>query len=386
MGAGDDAATPAGAEAESQVPARALPRTTTVLLGLAAAAVAAAGLRAMSSLAGPVLLALVLVLAFVPLDRRLRRRLPGWFAVLVTTLCVYGVLALFAGALALAVARLVTLLAGYGPRFSLLLQGTADWLTGFGITRGQIAAAAGSLDPTRLIPVLQSVVNGAGGVAAALVLLASVLYFLVLDAAPFARALAGVAPARPLLVEALTDFAARTRQWLIASAVFGLAVSLIDVAALMLLGVPLPWLWGLLAFLANFIPNIGFVLALLPPALLALLNGNPGQAVAVVVVFVVVSTVVQTGIQPRVVGNAVGLAGSITFVSVIFWGLVIGPLGALLAVPLSLLVKALLVDADPRLHWMRPLLAGGSTAEREAPAARRRAARRAQAARGPDRS
>jgi AI-2 transport protein TqsA len=348
--------------AEALIPATALPRATTVLLGLAGAVIAAAGLRAMSSLAGPVLLALVLVLAFAPLERRLRRRLPGWFAVLVTTLCVYGVLVLFAGALALAVARLVTLLAGYGPRFSLLLQRTADWLTGFGITRQQIAAAAAQLDPTRLIPVLQSVVNGAGGVAAALVLLASVLYFLVLDAAPFTRALQAAAPARPLLVAALAESARRTRQWLVASTVFGLAVALIDVAALVLLGVPLPWLWGLLAFLANYIPNIGFVLALLPPALVALLDGNPAQAVGVVVMFVVISTVIQTGIQPRVVGNAVGLAGSITFVSVVFWGLVIGPLGALLAVPLSLLTKALLVDADPSMQWLQPLLHGGSAA------------------------
>jgi predicted PurR-regulated permease PerM len=377
MDPGDERAATAGAEAESSR-ARALPRTTTVLLGLAGAVVAAAGLRAVSSLAGPVLLALVLVLAFVPLDRRLRRHLPGWVAVLVTTLCVYGVLIVFTGALVLAVARLVTLLAGYGPRFSLLLQRTADWLTGFGITRQQIAGAAGGLDPTRLIPVLQSVVNGAGGVAAAMALLASVLYFLVVDAAPFSRALEAVAPGRPLVVAALTDFAARTRQWLIAAAVFGLVVALLDTAALLVLGVPLPLLWGLLSFLANFIPNIGFVLALVPPALLALLNGNPGQAVAVVVVFVVISTIVQTGIQPRVVGNAVGLAGSLTFVSVVFWGLVLGPLGALLAVPLSLLVKALLVDADPRLHWLRPLLAADPSEEGGVPAPLPRRRRRAE--------
>jgi len=184
-----------------------------------------------------------------------------------------------------------------------------------------------------------------------------------LDAAPFTRLLEAAAPARPHLVAALVDFAQRTRQWLVASTVFGLGVALLDVAALYVLGVPLPWLWGLLAFLANYIPNIGFVLALLPPALVALLNGSPVQALAVVAVFVVISTIVQTGIQPRVVGNYVGLASSVTFVSVVFWGLVLGPLGALLAVPLSLLTKALLVDADPRLHWLRPLLAANEDTE-----------------------
>lgn len=354
----------------------ALPRGTIVLLGLAGAVAAAAGLRAVSSLAGPVLLALTLVIAFAPIERRLRRRLPGWLSALLTILCLYGVLVLFAGALVLAVARLVTLLSGYGPRFSLLLQQAADWLTTFGITREQIAGAAGQLDPTRLIGVLQTVVNGAGGVAAALVLLASVLYFVALDAPPFTRVLEAAAPSRPQLIDALRDFARRTRQWLVASTIFGLAVALLDVAALSLLGVPLPWLWGLLAFLANYIPNIGFVLALLPPALVALLNGSPAQAGAVVVAFVVISTVIQTGIQPRVVGNAVGLAGSVAFVSVVFWGLVLGPLGALLAVPLSLLTKALLVDADPRLHWLRPLLAASEDTGDEVPVRPRAKGRR----------
>lgn len=337
-----------------------LPRATAVLLGVAGAVVAAAGLRAVAPIAGPVLLALLLVVAFAPLERRLRRRLPGWAAVGITTLAMYGVLVLFAGALVLAVARLITLLSGYGPRFSVLLQRTADWLTGFGVTRRQISAAAAQLDPTRLIPLLQAVVNGAGGVAAAFVLLASVLYFLAVDARPFRESLRAVGPEHRQLVAALGDFARRTRSWLLTSTIFGAAVALLDVVALALLGVPLPWLWGLLAFLANYIPNIGFVLALVPPALVALLNGDPPQAIGVVVTFVLISTVVQTGIQPRVVGSAVGLAPSITFVSVVFWGLVIGPLGALLAVPLSLLVTALLVDADPRMQWLRPLLTGGT--------------------------
>jgi hypothetical protein len=164
---------------------------------------------------------------------------------------------------------------------------------------------------------------------------------------------------RPHLVEALTGFAGATRQYVVVSTVFGLIVALVDVAALYWLDVPLPWLWGLLAFITNYIPNIGFVLGLIPPALLAMLQGGVRQAVLVIVAYSVINVVIQSLIQPKFVGDAVGLSVTLTFLSLVFWTFVIGPLGALLAVPLSLFVKALLVDADPDSRWLDPLIAPG---------------------------
>ena len=111
------------------------------------------------------------------------------------------------------------------------------------------------------------------------------------------------------------------------STVFGLLVSLVDVAALYWLDVPLPWLWGLLAFITNYIPNIGFVLGLIPPALLALLEGGVRQAVLVIVAYSVINLVIQSLIQPKVVGDTVGLSITVTFLSLVFWTFVIGPWG-----------------------------------------------------------
>jgi AI-2 transport protein TqsA len=159
------------------------------------------------------------------------------------------------------------------------------------------------------------------------------------------------------LVEALTGFAAAARQYVVVSTVFGLIVALVDVAALYWLDVPLPWLWGLLAFITNYIPNIGFVLGLIPPVLLALLQGGVRQAVLVIVAYSVINFMIQSLLQPKFVGDAVGLSITLTFLSLVFWTFVIGPLGALLAVPLSLFVKALLVDADPNSRWLDLLIA-----------------------------
>ena len=80
--------------------------------------------------------------------------------------------------------------------------------------------------------------------------------------------------------------------------------------------------------------------------------------VAVIVVYSVINFVIQSVIQPRVVGDAVGLSATLTFLSLVFWTWLVGPLGALLAVPLSLLTKALLVEADPLARWALPLISG----------------------------
>ena len=135
---------------------------------------------------------------------------------------------------------------------------------------------------------------------------------------------------------------------------FGLIVAVIDTGALALMGIPVPLLWGLLAFITNYIPNIGFVIGLVPPAVLGLLEGGPGLCLAVVAVYSVINLVIQTVIQPKIVGDAVGLSTSLTFLSLVFWAWVLGALGALLAIPLSLLVKAVLsTSTRGRGGWSR---------------------------------
>ena len=180
--------------------------------------------------------------------------------------------------------------------------------------------------------------------------------FMTIDGRSFPTNLATVAKARPMLTGALTGFAHGTRRYLWVSSVFGLIVAILDTTALYLLDIPAPVLWGLLAFLTNYIPNIGFVIGLIPPAVLGLLEGGPSLMLAVVIVYCVLNVVIQSGIQPKVVGDAVGLSTTLTFVSLVFWAWVIGPLGALLAIPLSLLTKAVLIDADTETRWLVPLV------------------------------
>jgi predicted PurR-regulated permease PerM len=194
------------------------------------------------------------------------------------------------------------------------------------------------------------------GVASDLVFILLVALFMAFDASTFPGNVAAIAGERPGIAQSFGAFASGTRTYLLVSTVFGLIVAVLDTAALAVMGIPVPVLWGLLSFITNYIPNIGFVIGLIPPAVLALLEGGPGLMIAVIVVYCVINLILQSVIQPKFVGDAVGLSTSITFLSLVFWTFVMGPLGAILAIPLSLLAKAVLVDVDPNNAWMSALL------------------------------
>lgn len=123
----------------------------------------------------------------------------------------------------------------------------------------------------------------------------------------------------------------------------------------------------MLALITNYVPNIGFVLGLLPPALLGLLSGGLETMIFVIIAYILINFVVQSLIQPKYLGDAVGLSTTLTFISLILWTFLLGPLGALLAIPLSLLARALLIDSDPDGEWAAALISG-NVPEDEQPA------------------
>ena len=199
-----------------------------------------------------------------------------------------------------------------------------------------------------------------------------VVAFMAIDATGFSRRLARAKRQRAEVVGALDGFAHGTRSYLLVTTVFGGIVAAIDAGFLWLVGVPLPLLWGLLAFITNYIPNVGFIIGVIPPALLALLEGGPGLMLAVIVAYSVINFIIQSVIQPKILADAVNLSLTLTFLSLVFWAFVIGPIGALLAVPLTLLMKALLLDADPNTRWISSLLEGGPAPPRRGRRRRRR--------------
>ncbi len=339
-----------------------LPRSLVVLGGTAAATITIAGMRAISELLASVFLALVLTIAVHPLRNWLRARgLPGWLATMVMIVTVYALLLAFALALVVATARFAALLPTYRDEMASVIQDVTSSLSRLGVAEEQISAISGSFDVGKLVDLAGNILGGLLGVLSDLFFIVTLLLFLAVDGAWFPGRLGHTPQERRPLVSALTSFASGTRSYLVVSTVFGLIVAVIDTVVLWAMGIPVPLLWGLLAFVTNYIPNIGFIIGLVPVAVLGLLEGGVGLMLGVIAVYCAINVVIQSVIQPKVVGDAVGLSASLSFLSLVFWAWVLGALGALLAIPLSLLVKALLVDVDPVVRWLSPLI--GDTAE-----------------------
>jgi AI-2 transport protein TqsA len=338
-------------------PARsALPHVLAILVGGAAAVIVIAGIRSANDILGPAFLALVLTIVAHPLRSWLDRYVPSWVASLVCIIAAYLIVVGMAFALVLATARFAALLPTYKDDFNQQVSDLTSWLDSLGIDQEQINQLTSSFDLGKLGSAVESILGAALGALSNIVFILTLVLFMTMDGGSFPHQLAAVAKVRPNLIEALTSFAHGTRTYLVVSTIFGLIVAVIDTVVLAAMGIPAPLVWGLLAFITNYIPNIGFVIGLIPPAILALLEGGPGLMIAVIIVYSVINVIIQTVIQPKFVGDAVGLSTTLTFISLVFWAWVLGPVGALLAIPMSLLVKALFIDTDPDNRWMLPLL------------------------------
>jgi AI-2 transport protein TqsA len=360
-------------------------RNAFIMLGLGGAVVAAFGISAAAAIVAPVFFALVLTICVHPLRVALERRgVPRGIATGSVITAVTLLLLTFGYAVLVAFGQFAALLPEFADEIAAWGADVAAWLASIGIGADGLSALVADFDPASLVAFAGSLVGGIVGVTSALVIVFTMLLLMAMDAGYLPTLLRQTRPYRPLLVTALTGYATNVRRYMVVTTVLGLAQGAVNWLALVLLGVPGAFIWGLLAFLCSFIPNVGYFIAIIPPIIFGALVGGWPTVIAVIVVYGLINAVIQSIIQPRVVGNAVALSQTITFFSVLLWAVILGPIGAILAIPLTLLLRVVLVDANPRMAWIRPLLGEldetkALIAETDAAAKAKRAARRASA-------
>ena len=332
-------------------------RNAFILLGLGGAVLVGFGVAGLSAIIAPVFLAVVLTICMHPLRIWLERhQVPREIATGAVVLAVILLLLGFGYAVFVAFGQFSALLSEFEDQITAFGQDVVAWLNSIGISSRELSALAADFDPARLADFVGSLIGGLAGISSALIILLTVALLMGMDAGYIPAVLAQTRRTHPLVVTGLTAYAANVRRYMVWTTMLGLLQGAIDFLALILLGVPGAFIWGLLAFLCSFIPNVGYFLALVPPLIFGVLVGGLPTMFAVIVVYAVINAVVQSVIQPRVIGNAVSLSQSITFFSVLFWAAILGPIGAILAIPLTLLVRLMLVDTYPPAGWVRPLL------------------------------
>ena len=334
-----------------------LPRGLIVIVGVIGVVILGTGIRGAAGIVAPTMLSLVLTIAVLPVGAWARRHgWPSWLATLFALVAAYAILVVLVVGTIICLAKLVDLLPQYTKDAQGLTDQFHDWLSSIGLGTETTSDALKKVDPAKVADILAGVVSGILGAIGGLFFLVTVMFFFIVAVRGFEPRIAWLQGSKPQLTAALTKFVNGTQKYLVMTALFGAIVGALDSAALWLIGVPLPLVWGFFSFITNFIPNIGFVIGIIPPSLVALLDSGWEEMVLVIVIYSVLNVTIQTFIQPRFVGNSVGLSAEMTYMSLVVWAFLLGPLGALLAVPMTLLLRAFFIDADPRAAWAAPLI------------------------------
>lgn len=339
-------------------------RIRSVLLAAAAFVVVVAGLKAAQALVNPFLLAVFIAVISAPALFWLegRGRLPRGIALLVVILAVVG--ALFA--LSVVVGASVNDFTNDLPRYTERLKGqfgsTVDTLRGLGIDLPQ--DRAGMLDqinPAWVLELAGDLFNGFGVVLANAFLILLTVVFILLEASSFSRKLHAIARDAHLTRTNVDAFTATVRRYLGIKSLMSLGTGAAVWLWLWLLGVDYPILWGLLAFLLNYVPNIGSIIAAVPAVLLALVQLGPATALWAAAGYLAANILFGNVLEPRFMGRGVGLSPLVVFLSLIFWGWVLGPVGMFLSVPLTITAKIALA-ANDETRWVAVLLGTGGEA------------------------
>jgi AI-2 transport protein TqsA len=326
-----------------------------MLVTVAAAVAILAGMRAAGPILGPILIALVITIAWSPAADWLRRRgLPPTAAALTGILIGIAIVGLLVALVWVSLAQLQEKLPTYQPRIAALQAMIIEKLRVLPLDSSRLLSEE-AFSPANLVGYALRFIRRLTQTAGNLVFLVLLMAFMMLEAIDFPAKLHAAFASNQAALESFHRFGERIKSYFIINAVFGLAAAIINTMLLLALGVDFAVLWGVLSFLLSFVPNIGFIIALIPPTLLALIEFGFTRAIVVLGGYILINFVSDNVIKPRFVGHSIGLSPLVVVMSLLFWGWLLGPLGALVAVPLSIGVKFLL-DSFEESRWVARLM------------------------------
>jgi AI-2 transport protein TqsA len=215
----------------------------------------------------------------------------------------------------------------------------------------------GSFEPDMMMSIGVGILQGLGDVLGYvfLILLASI--FMLLEADTFKEKVKEISPNSDSgkYSKKIDSFIKSVKHYMAIKTVISLATGAIVAFSLWLVGLDYFMLWGLLAFLLNYIPNIGSAISAIPPVLLAFVQFGSGTALLVLGLFVAINTIIGSIIEPKFMGDGLGLSTLVIFISLILWGFLLGNVGMLLSIPLTMIVK-IACDKNDKWHWLSVML------------------------------
>ena len=339
------------------------------LLGLASFVVVIAGLQAAGQILLPVLFSVFLAVLCQPVVRLLTaRRVPRVLAVLMVVVVLASALVGLTVLLGDSVRRFTETIPQYQGRLETLVDNTIVLLNRWKVVPPSLDESAAFIDPGALLNAVGQTLSAVLTILSRLVIVVIFTAFILLEASELDQKVRVVFGPDSRITRSLLDGSATVQRYLaiktVASLTTGILVGSVNAA----LGLDFAVLWGVVAFLFNYIPSIGSIVAALPPILLSTVQLGPVPTLIIAITYVAVNVSIGNILEPRVLGRHLGLSPLVVILSLFFWGFVWGPTGMLLSVPLTVVLK-LLLEVTPDGNRIAVMLGPA----RDAEAASRRA-------------
>ncbi|HEX5057098.1 MAG TPA: AI-2E family transporter [Gammaproteobacteria bacterium] len=324
-----------------------------LLIGLAAFVVIIAGMKASADILMPFLLAAFISIIAAPAIFWLeRRKVPAALAITLVVLAVVLFFTLVGTLIGTSVNDFTQQLPDYQSRLGDEINAVTTWLNARGLI--SLDGITQYVDPGKAMQLASNFLKGLGGVLSNTALIFLTAVFMLAEASSFPRKL------RLMLgpdgsMGGFQQFLDRMNAYVKIKTLTSLGTGILVSLWLLILGVDYALLWGVLAFLLNYVPNIGSIIASVPAVLLAFIQHGTLSAILTAVGYIVVNVGIDNFIAPRFTGRGVGLSTLIVFLSLLFWGWVLGPVGMLLSVPLTMIAKIAL-DSREDTRWLGILL------------------------------
>lgn len=328
------------------------------LIIFAALVVVLAGIKAASVIIIPFILAAFIAIVCNPLITFFGRyRIPKGVSVVIVVLIIVG-LGVSLGGL---VGQSVNDFSQQLPEYKAQLQEEFVWLVDLAsqynilIDRDQILSM---FDPGKMVDVATNMLTGLGGVMANMFLIILTVIFMLFEGPLLSNKIHMALEDPDSKMKQIDRFLESINSYLAIKTLVSLATGIIVSVYLWVLNVDYFILWGVLAFMFNYIPNIGSIIAAVPAVLLALITQGPLIAGMVAAGYLTINTVMGNIVEPKFLGKGLGLSTLVVFLSLIFWGWLLGTVGMLLSVPLTMIVKIGL-ETSIEGKWVATLLGSG---------------------------
>jgi len=314
-----------------------------------------AGMKAAESIIVPFLLALfIAIIASPPYFWLQEKGLPKALAMLIVIFAFLFVISVIGLLIGTSIHDFTSKLPLYETKLRLQIQEVIAWLTSAGILKEQINLND-MFNPSAVFQIVANTLNEVSGLFANGFLILLMIIFMLLEVSSLPAKLKKMFNDPETSIKRVNSISENINKYIAIKTAISIGTGLLVTIFLLIIGVDYPVLWGVLAFALNFIPTIGSIIALIPAVLLTIVQLGFGDALIVLIGYVVINTIMGNILEPRLMGKGLGLSTLVVFISLIFWGWVLGPVGMLLSVPLTITIKIIL-DSSEETRWFAVLL------------------------------